>query len=159
VARAAVAPEDDVPKPFVVSPENRARALAVVGEKITVLASKDDTHGYELFFQDGTRGTGPPPHSHDWDESFFVLNGDIEFGFGGREMLATPGTLVHVPAGTEHWFRFASDRAQMLSVTGSGSGAAAFFTQVDADVADGSDLDGLAAVAQKHGLDIAPPGK
>ena len=148
-----------MPKPFVVLPENRSRALDVVGEKITVLASVDDTHGYELFFQDGTKGTGPPPHSHDWDESFFVLKGDIQFGFDGLEMLAAPGTLVHVPAGTEHWFRFESDEGQMLSLAGSGSGAAAFFTQVDADVSDGSDLDGLAAVAANHRLNIAPPSK
>lgn len=148
-----------MPKPFVVIPENRSRALDVVGEKITVLASKNDTHGYELFFQDGVAGTGPPPHSHDWDESFFVLKGNIHFGFDGREMLAIPGTLVHVPAGTEHWFRFESDEGQMLSVTGSGSGAAAFFTQVDADVADASDIDGLVAVAAKHRLNIAAPDK
>ena len=148
-----------MPKPFVVLPENRARALDVVGEKITVLASMDDTHGYELFFHDGTKGTGPPPHSHDWDESFFVVKGDVQFGFDGREMLATPGTLVHLPAGTEHWFRFESDEGQMLSLTGLGSGAAAFFTQVDADVSDGSDIDGLVAVAEKHRLNIAPPIK
>jgi quercetin dioxygenase-like cupin family protein len=146
-------------KPFVVLPENRSRALDVVGDKITVLASKDDTHGYELFFIDGTKGTGPPPHSHDWDESFFVLKGNIQFGFQGREMLATPGTLVHLPAGTEHWFKFESDEGQLLSVTGLGSGAAAFFTQVDADVADGSDIVGLAAVAEKHRLNIASPTK
>lgn len=146
-----------MPKAFVVPPENRSRPLNVVGEKITVLASKDDTHGYELFFQDGSKGTGPPPHSHDWDESFFVLKGNIQFGYDGRELLATPGTLVHVPAGTEHWFRFETDRGQMLTVTGTGSGAAAFFTQVDADVADGSDIDGLVAVADKHGLKVGPP--
>ena len=148
-----------MPNPFVVLPENRARALDVVGEKITVLASVDDTHGYELFFHDGTKGTGPPLHSHDWDESFFVLKGDVQFGFDGREMLATPGTLVHLPAGTEHWFRFESDEGQILSLTGLGSGAAAFFTQVDADVSDGSDIDGLVTVAEKHRLNIAPPSK
>jgi quercetin dioxygenase-like cupin family protein len=147
-----------VAKPFVVFPENRSRALNVVGEKITVLASKEDTHGYEVFFQDGIEGTGPPPHSHDWDESFFVLEGDIQFGFDGREMVATPGTLVHVPAGTEHWFRFESDEGQMLSVTGAGSGAAAFFNQVDADVSDGADIEGLTVVAEKHRLRIAAPG-
>lgn len=145
-----------MPRPLVVPPDRRPRALDVVGEKITVLASSEDTQGYELFFQDGPRGTGPPPHSHDWDESFFVLSGDIRFGFEDREMLAKPGTLVHLPAGTQHWFRFESDRGQMLSVTGSGSGAAAFFTQVDADVRDGSDLAGLAAVADEHGVEIAP---
>jgi quercetin dioxygenase-like cupin family protein len=148
-----------MPKPFVVLPENRSRALDVVGDKITVLASKGDTHGYELFFIEGAKGTGPPPHSHDWDESFFVLKGNIQFGFQGREMLATPGTLVHLPADTEHWFKFESDEGQLLSVTGLGSGAAAFFTQVDADVADGSDIDGLAAVAEKHRLNIAAPTK
>jgi len=147
-----------VPKPFVVLPDRRSRPLNVVGEKITVLASKDDTHGYELFLQDGVEGTGPPPHSHDWDESFFVLKGNIRFGFDGREMLATPGTLVHLPAGTEHWFKFESDEGQMLSVTGSGSGAAAFFSQVDADVSDASDIEGLAVVAEKHRLTFSPPG-
>jgi quercetin dioxygenase-like cupin family protein len=148
-----------VPKPLVVPPGDRSRALSVVGEKITVLASKEDTHGYELFLQDGTEGTGPPPHSHDWDESFFVLRGNIRFGFDGREMLGTPGTLVHIPGGTEHWFRFDSSEGQMLSITGVGSHAAAFFTQVDADVADGSDIAGLAAVAAKHRLNIEPPRK
>jgi quercetin dioxygenase-like cupin family protein len=145
-----------MPKPFVVHPENRSRALAVVGEKITVLASKEGTHGYEIFFQDGGRGTGPPPHSHDWDESFFVLKGTIRFGFDGTEMVATPGTLVHLPAGTVHWFQFASDHGQMLSITGTGSGAAAFFTQVDAEVSDGSDIDGLRRIADEHGLDVGP---
>ena len=146
-----------MPKPFVVAPKDRARALSVVGEKITVLASKNDTHGYELFFQDGTSGAGPPPHSHGWDESFFVLNGNIRFGLDGREMLAAPGTLVHIPAGTEHWFQFESDEGQMLSVTGLGSAAAAFFTQVDSEVSDGSDTDRLIAVAQQHNLEIAIP--
>ena len=86
-----------------------------LARKITVLASKDDTNEYEVFLQDGTEGSGPPPHAHDWDESFFVLEGNIRFGFGGTELLATPGTLVHLPAGTEHWFRFDTDRGRMLS--------------------------------------------
>ena len=47
-----------MPKPFAVFPKDRSRALDVVGEKITVLASKNDTHGYELFFHDGTKGNG-----------------------------------------------------------------------------------------------------
>jgi uncharacterized cupin superfamily protein len=88
-----------------------------------------------------------------------VLNGTIQFGIDGREMSAPPGTLVHVPAGTEHWFRFESDEGQMLSVTGAGSRAAAFFTQVDAEVADGSDVAGLSAVAEKHALRISPQSR
>jgi quercetin dioxygenase-like cupin family protein len=145
-----------MPKPLVVFPESRPRALDVVGEKITVLASKEDTAGYEVFLQEGSEGTGPPPHAHHWDESFFVTKGHIRFGFDRTEMVATPGTLVHVPAGTEHWFRFEPGGGQMLSLTGVGSGAAAFFRQVDADVSDGSDLEGLGAVADEHGIRMGP---
>lgn len=148
-----------MPKPFVIFPEDRSRALSVVGEKITVLADRDDTRGYELFFQDGVKDTGPPPHAHDWDESFYVLRGNIRFAYGEHEMVATPGTLVHVPGGVVHWFRFESDGAQMFSVTGAGSRAAAFFRQLDAEVSDGNDLVGLGAVAVKHGLRIGPPGE
>ena len=143
-------------EPFVVLPWKRSRALDVVCKKVTVLASQDDTHGYERFFHDGARGTGPPPPCHDWDESFFVLKGSAQFGIDRREMLATPGTLVHLPAGTEHWFRFESDEGQLLTVTGSGSGAAAFFPQVDADVSDGSDIEGLAVGAGSTGSRLLP---
>ena len=143
-----------MPKPFVITPGDRSRELNVVGEKVTVLASKEATGGYELFFQDGVEGTGPPPHKHDWDESFYVLQGNIQFGIEDEEMRAGPGTLVHLPAGTRHWFRFESDEGRMLSITGAGSGASAFFTQVDADVADGNDLETLEKVADRHDVNI-----
>jgi len=146
-----------MPNSFVVLPEDRLRGLNVVGEKITVLASSAQTRGYEIFFQDGVKDTGPPPHSHDWDESFYVLQGNIAFGVDDIEMIAPAGTLVHIAAGSVHWFRFESDEGQMLSITGNNSGASAFFTQVDSDVADGSDLATLGVVAQKHQLTVYPP--
>jgi len=113
---------------FAIVPENRSRAFDIVGEQVTVLASNAQTGGYELFIQEGIEGAGPPPHTHDWDESFFVLKGNIRFGIEDDEMLATPGTLVHFPSGTKHWFRFEGSEGQMLSVTGIGSRASAFFS-------------------------------
>jgi hypothetical protein len=47
--------------PFVVSPQDRTQALRVVGEHITVLASAAQTGSYEIFFQAGPEGSGPPP--------------------------------------------------------------------------------------------------
>jgi quercetin dioxygenase-like cupin family protein len=35
-----------------------------------------------------------------------VVSGNIVFGVGDKDMIAEPGTLVHVPAGTVHWFRY-----------------------------------------------------
>ena len=110
IARIPTQEENDVPKPFVIFPGDRSRALSVVGEKITVLAAREDTQGYEL-------------------------------------------------CGIERWFRFDSDGAQMFSVTGTGSRAAAFFWQLDADVSDGDDIAGLTVVANEHGLRIGTPNE
>src|SRR5580704_9279407 len=114
-----------MPAAFVVTPATAPDPLNVVGEKITVLASGAQTGSYEIFHQTGPEGSGPPPHSHPWDEAFYVIRGQIAFGLDGRAMVATPGTLVHLPAGTTHWFRFGSGGGEMLSVT-SREGASRF---------------------------------
>src|SRR5205085_6208831 len=105
------------PKPFVVESEDYAPALNIVGEHVTVLASGQATEGYEIFLQRGPEGSGPPPHSHPWDESFFVIRGEIDFGIGDQSTTAVAGTLVHLPAGTVHWFRFGKGDAEMVSMT------------------------------------------
>ena len=87
-------------------PATRPAPLNVVGEQITVLAPGSRTGGYEIFRQAGPEGSGPPPHCHPWDESFYVVSGNIAFGVGDKDMIAEPGTLVHLPAGTMHWFRY-----------------------------------------------------
>jgi hypothetical protein len=80
-----------VAKPFVVAPQDYAPALNLVGEHITVLASGEATGGYEVFLQRGPEGSGPPPHSHPWDESFFVIKGEITFGIGAESRTASAG--------------------------------------------------------------------
>jgi hypothetical protein len=56
------------------SAQEAARALDVGGFKITVLASTEQTGGYELFRIAGPAGTGPGPHHHNWDESFSITS-------------------------------------------------------------------------------------
>src|ERR1700692_2103493 len=106
-----------MPEAFVVTPATRPAPLNVVGEQITVLASGSQTGGYEIFRQAGPEGSGPPPHCHPWDESFYVVRGNIAFGVGDKDMIAEPGTLVHLPAGTMHWFRFGKGGGEMISMT------------------------------------------
>lgn len=143
-------------KPFALTAEDQPRALNIVGERITVLASRQHTEGYEIFLQEGDEGTGPPPHKHGWDESFYVIAGEIDFGMGEQQMTARAGTLVHLPAGTVHWFRFGKGGGRMLSMTGEGSDAAAFFTDCDTTIPDGApDLEKLGEVAHRHAVTFA----
>lgn len=142
-------------RPFIVAPKDYAAALDIVGEHVTVLASGEATEGYEIFLQRGPEGSGPPPHSHPWDESFFVVTGDIDFGIGDDSKTATAGTLVHLPAGTVHWFRFGRDGGEMISIT-SRLGASEMFADMAREIAPANpDLEKLAQVGGRHGLKLA----
>jgi quercetin dioxygenase-like cupin family protein len=144
------------PRPFVVTPKDYAPALDIVGEQLTVLASGEATGGYELFLQRGPEGSGPPPHSHPWDESFYVVSGRIDFGIGADATTATAGTLVHLPAGTVHWFRFGTGGGEMISMT-SRLGASKMFTDIAREVSPvNPDLAKLTEVGARHGLTVAP---
>jgi quercetin dioxygenase-like cupin family protein len=130
-----------------------ARPLNVVGEHITVLASGDTTGSYEVFLQEGPEGSGPIPHTHPWAESFYVIRGEVDFSVDRSALRpARPGDLVHVPAGTSHWFRWTS--GAMLSVT-SRLGASRLFSDIDREIApDQPDVDKLIAIALRHGLTV-----
>jgi quercetin dioxygenase-like cupin family protein len=146
-----------MPEPFLVSPEQARRPFRIVGEEITVLASGAQTGSYEIFRQAGPEGSGPPPHGHPWDESFYVLAGDIAFGIDGNEAIAGPGTLVHLPAGTTHWFRFGPGGGVMISLT-SREGASRMFADFDREISpDSPDLAKLIELGQPYGLTVAVP--
>ena len=143
------------PEPFVVTPDAYTRALNVVGERITVLASSAATQGYEVFLQQGEEGSGPPPHCHDWDESFYITKGAVEIGYGDQVVTAPVGTFVHVPAGTVHFFRFGTGGGEMISVTSHGGNASRLFARIDEAVPPGPpDLEKLLAVAHECGVTI-----
>jgi quercetin dioxygenase-like cupin family protein len=140
---------------FVLTPEQRERALNVLGTQVTVLASNAATQSYGITLQQGDEGTGPPPHCHDWDESFYVLRGVIEFVCDGKTATCTPGTLVHVPRGTVHGFRYGVGGGQMLEITGQGARAARMFTAVDREVPPGPpDVAKVLEVLGRNGVTV-----
>jgi len=146
-----------MPEALVVTATSSPRPLNVVGEQITVLASGAQTGSYEIFHQAGPEGSGPPPHSHPWDEAFYVVKGEVAFGVGDRELIAQPGTLVHLPAGTTHWFRFGKGGAEMISMT-SREGASHMFTDFDREIsAESPDVGKLIELGRPYGLAVALP--
>ena len=137
--------------PFIVASADDADALDIVGEHVTVLASDRVTGSDEVFLQRGREGSGPPPHSHPWDESFPVVRGEIEFGIDADARTASAGTLVPLPAGTVHWFRFGRGGGEMVSIP-SRLGASEMFTDMAREIAPvNPDLGRLADVGGRHG--------
>ena len=137
-------------------PEQHERALNVVGTQVTVLASNSATQSYGITLQHGDEGTGPPPHSHDWDEAFYVLKGEVNFQCDGKAYACTVGTLVHVSRGTVHGFSYGSGGGQMLEITGSGALATQLFTAIDDEIPVGPpDVPKLLDVAKRNGVTVA----
>ncbi len=141
--------------PLVVKPEAYKKALNVVGTEVSLLASKELTQGQEFTYQSGKEGMGPPPHSHDWDETFFVVKGSVEFTCNGITENCHPGTLVFVPGGTIHAFQYGPQGGEMLEITGSGSLASQLFIALDAEIPPGPlDVEKTVRVSAENGVTI-----
>jgi quercetin dioxygenase-like cupin family protein len=142
-------------QPFIVTPRDVA-PLSVLGVSITVLASNTATHGYEITLQEGDEGAGPPPHRHDWDESFYVLRGAVEIHCAGQTRICEAGSLVHVPRGTAHGYRFCAGGGAMLEVSGHGGFATQMFRNVGKEFPrPPSELPRLVGLLHENGVSLA----
>ena len=110
--------------------------LGVVGDTYTILVSGADTAGrYTLIDMHVPPGGGPPPHRHDFEEMFTILDGEIELTFRGVTAVARAGDTVNVPANAPHVFRNATDHPARLLCLCSPSGQEEFFAAVGVPVA------------------------
>jgi quercetin dioxygenase-like cupin family protein len=141
--------------PVILGPEERPESLAIGGFTITVLASGDDMQAYETFHTEGPPGTGPGPHSHPWDETFYVLTGPVTFGVGREEIVAEPGTFLNVPGDVIHWYRFGPETGSFVSVT-SGKSAAPMYRELAA--IESPDRSLYREAAARHGQNTREDG-
>ena len=140
---------------FVIGPDDRKAPLNVVGTNVIVLASAEETQHHQITLQSGSEGTGPPPHSHDWDESFYVTKGHVNFSCDGERTVCPAGTLVHVPAGTVHAFSYGPGGGEMLEITAGQSKAVAMFTALDRECPPGPpDVPALIRVLGDYGVKV-----
>jgi quercetin dioxygenase-like cupin family protein len=80
---------------------------------------------YEVLEFDCEPGFGPvDPHVHDaHTDSFYVLEGEIEFTLGEETVRAGPGTWVAVPPGIRHGFAIPGPgRTRFLNIHAPGAG-------------------------------------
>ena len=86
--------------------DGEGEALWFLGNFLTVKVGGERTRG-RLTVIDfvNPAGFAPPLHRHEQeDEVFYVLEGGATFLCDGAEIAASPGDLVHLPAGLPHSF-------------------------------------------------------
>jgi len=94
-------PPDDPTRNLVVTKADDSNLphIGLVGDTYTTLLTGKDTAGrFCLIDMHIPPGGGPPPHRHDFEETFIILEGQIEATFRGAKSVASAGQTVHIPA-------------------------------------------------------------
>ena len=146
--------------------------LAVVGDTYTVLLSGAQTGGrYAMLDMLIPPGGGPPPHRHDFEESFRVLEGALELLQPGEPPVRLEeGDTANVPGGAPHTFRNPTDGPVRVLCTVAPAGLEAFFAEFGDPVASRTSpppaltdaerqerLQRAVARAADYGMEILPP--
>jgi uncharacterized cupin superfamily protein len=80
-------------------------------------------------------GGGPPPHRHDFEETFTILEGELSATFRGKTQVVRAGETIHVPSNAPHQFSNLSAEAVRLLCICSPAGLDEFFLEVGISVA------------------------
>ena len=82
------------------------------GEGGAVKADRPELALLEITFDPRS---GVDPHFHKGhSDSFFILEGELEFHVGEQVLTATPGSYVLAPPSVVHWFHNVSDKPVRL---------------------------------------------
>src|SRR6202162_4899319 len=132
-------PPDDLQRNLAVARPNEDQSLphiGLAGDTYTILLSGNQTDGrYCLIDMLIPPGGGPPPHRHDFEESFTLLEGEIEATFRGEKSTVRAGETLSIPANAPHSFTNASKRTVRLLCLCAPAGQEEFFAQVGVPVA------------------------
>jgi quercetin dioxygenase-like cupin family protein len=130
-------PPDDLRRELVVAQADRTLPhLGVVGDTYTILLTGKDTAGkFCLIDMHIPPGGGPPPHRHDFEETFIILGGELDATFRGKKQVVRAGETINVPANAPHQFHNSSNQPVRLLCICSPSGQEEFFQEVGVPVA------------------------
>lgn len=132
-------PPDDTQRKLTLAKPNEDQSLphiGLVGDTYTILISGKETDGkYCLIDMHIPPGGGPPPHRHDFEESFTILEGEIETTFRGKKATVRAGETVNIPANAPHQFQNKSEKPTRLLCLCSPAGQEEFFEKVGVAVA------------------------
>lgn len=158
-------PPDDPKRTLTLAGPKEDKSLPrvfVAGDIYTILVSGKDTNGhYCLIDMHVPPGGGPPPHRHDFEEMFTILEGEVEVTFRGEKKVAGVGETVNIPANATHSFKNVSDAPMRLLCLCSPAGQEEFFLEIGVPVeSQNSPLpqldDAQQAAIKKNAEDLAP---
>ncbi len=131
-------PDDDPSRSLVITSADAPDAthISLAGDTYTMLVTGEQTNGrYCLIDMHVPDGGGPPPHRHDFEEMFTVLQGRIDISFRGETTTVGAGSTVNIPANAPHFFRNNSGQPARMLCMCTPAGQDEYFRRVGDPVA------------------------
>jgi quercetin dioxygenase-like cupin family protein len=99
----------------------------------TVLVGMETDGNVAIVEASCPNGSGPGPHIDPWRETFYVLEGEIEFLLERNGVLqprkAGKGEAISIPAGLGHAFQAVSQKPARILIMSAPAGLDAFFAE------------------------------
>ena len=132
-------PADDLQRTLVVAQPDTDQTLihiGLVGDTYTITLSGDQTNGrYCVIDMLIPPGGGPGPHRHDFEETFILLEGEMEATFRHKKTTVKAGDTVSIPSNAPHQFHNSSSKPVRMLCICSPAGQENFFQQIGVQLA------------------------
>ena len=112
-----------------------ARHIGLAGDTYTITVAGKETNGrFCVIDMHVPPGGGPPPHRHEFEETFILLDGEMQITFRGHKSTLHAGDTVNVPSNAPHQFHNASSKPVRMICICSPAGNDEFFLEVGVPV-------------------------
>lgn len=132
--------------------------LNILGMPLRMLCESRETGGaWSLFDEEVPTGMGPPAHRHDWDEAYYILDGEIDFEIDGESVRSRAGDFTYLPRGTVHGFKGASTAPARVLIFAAPAHASEFFQELSSEIRTlPDDLAKIPEIGDRHGVHFMP---
>ena len=129
-------PADNPERSLTLAQPDALPHIGLVGDTYTITVTGEQTAGrFCVIDMHIPPGGGPPPHRHDFEETFIVLEGEMEATFRGQKSLVRAGDMINIPANAPHQFHNTSAEPVRMLCICSPAGQENFFLEVGVPVA------------------------
>jgi quercetin dioxygenase-like cupin family protein len=132
----ATIPPDNLERNQTLTQADNLPHIGLVGDTYTITVTGEQTAGrFCVVDMHIPPGGGPPPHRHDFEETFILLEGEIEATFRGKKSTVRAGNTLNIPANAPHQFHNVSSSPVRMLCICSPSGQEKLFVEVGVPVA------------------------
>jgi len=128
--------------------------LNILGMPLRMLCEASETGGsWSLFEESVPLGLGPPPHHHDWDEAYYILDGEVDFEIDGVALRSAAGDFNYLPRNTVHAFKGASGSPARVLIFAAPAHGSEFFHELNSEIRNlPEDAAKIPQIGKRHGI-------